>query len=79
MNDIMKIVKALDNSNFLLTEVTKTIRNETKEHKGGFLSMILSTLGASLLGKLLTKDLSGKLRAVNYESSRRNCKSRKRN
>ena len=34
--------------------VTKTIKNETKEQKGGFLSMLLGTLGASLLGNLLT-------------------------
>ena len=50
MNDIMKIVQALEDSN----GVTKTIKNETKEQKGGFLSMLLSTLGASLLGNLLT-------------------------
>ena len=54
MNDIMKIVQALENSNILLKGVTKTIKNETKEQKGGFLSMLLGTLGASLLGNLLT-------------------------
>ena len=54
MNDIMKIVKALENPNVLLKGVTKTIKNETKEQKGGFLSMLLGTLGASLLGHLLT-------------------------
>ena len=54
MNDIMKIVQALEDSNILLTRVTKTIKNETKEQKGGFLSMLLGTLGASLLGNLLT-------------------------
>ena len=54
MNDIMKIVKALEDSNILLKGVTKTIKNETKEQKGGFLSMLLGTLGASLLGNLLT-------------------------
>ena len=48
MNDIMKIVQALEDSNVLLKGVTKTIKNETKEQKGGFLSMLLSTLGASL-------------------------------
>ena len=53
MNDIMKIVQALEDSNILLKGVTKTIKNETKEQKGGFLSMLLGTLGASLLGKLL--------------------------
>ena len=54
MNDIMKIVQALEDSNILLKGVTKTIQNETKEQKGGFLSMLLGTLGASLLGNLLT-------------------------
>ena len=54
MNDIMKIVQALEDSNTLLKGVTKTVENETKEQKGGFLSMLLGTLGASLLGYLLT-------------------------
>ena len=53
MNDIMKIVQALEDSNILLKGVTKTIKNETKEQKGGFLSMLLCTLGASLLGNFL--------------------------
>ena len=53
MNDIMKIVQALEDSNILLKGVTKTIKNETKEQKGGFLSMLLGILGASLLGKQL--------------------------
>ena len=53
MNDIMKIVQALEDSDILLKGVTKTIKNETKEQKGGFLSMLLGTLGASLLGNLL--------------------------
>ena len=52
MNDIMKIVQALEDSNILLKRVTKTIENETKEQKGGLLSMLLGTLGASLLGNL---------------------------
>ena len=53
INDITKIVQALEDSNILLKEVTKTIEDETKEQKGGFLSMLLGTLGASLLGNLL--------------------------
>ena len=60
MNDIMKIVQALEDSNILLKGVTKTIKNETKEQKGGFLSMLLATLGTCFLGNLLTKRLSGK-------------------
>ena len=55
MNDIMKIVQALEDSNRLLKGVTKTIRNESKEQKGGFLGMLLGTSGASLLGNLLTE------------------------
>ena len=54
MNDIMKIIEALENSGILLKGVSKTIENETKEQRGGFLSMLLRTLGASLLGNLLT-------------------------
>ena len=54
MNDIMKIIEVLENSGILLKGVSKTIENETKEQKGGFLSMLLGTLGASLLGNLLT-------------------------
>ena len=54
MNDIIKIVQALEGSNILIKGVTKTIKNETKEQKEGFLSMLLGTLGASLLGNLLT-------------------------
>ena len=54
MNDIIKIIEALENSGILLKGVTKTIENETKEQKGGFLSMLLGTLGASSLGNLLS-------------------------
>ena len=54
MNDIMKIVQALEDSNILPKGVTKTIKNGTKEQKGIFLSRLLGTLGASLLGNLLT-------------------------
>ena len=54
MNDIMKIAQALEDSDILLKGVTRTIKNETKEQKGGFVSMLLGTIGASLLGNLLT-------------------------
>ena len=54
MNDIMKIVQALEDSNILLKGVTKTIKSEAKERKGGFFSMLLGTLGASLLGNFLS-------------------------
>ena len=54
MNDIIKIVQALEDTSFLLKGVTKTIETEKKEQKGGFLSMLLGTLGASSLVNLLT-------------------------
>ena len=50
----MKIAQALEDSNTLLKGVTKKIKHETKEQKGGFLSMLLNTLEASLLGNLLS-------------------------
>ena len=50
----MKIVQTLEDSNTLLKGVTKTIKNQAKEQKRGFLSMLLATLGASLLRDLLT-------------------------
>ena len=54
MNDIVRIIKALEISGILLKGVTKTTENETKEQRGGFLSMLLGTLGTSLLGNVLT-------------------------
>ena len=54
MNDIMKIIEALESSGILLKGVTTTIENETKEQRGGFFCMLLGTLGDSLLGNLLT-------------------------
>ena len=49
----MKIVQDLEDSDILLKGVTKTIKNETKEQKERFLSILLGTLGASLLGNIL--------------------------
>ena len=54
IGDIIKIVKYLEDSGLLLEGVTETVQNEIKEQKGGFLSMLLGTLGASLLGNILT-------------------------
>ena len=54
MNDIIKIVQALEDSYILLKGVTETVKAETKEQKEGFLSMLLGTLGASLLGNFFT-------------------------
>ena len=54
VNDIMKIVKFLEESGLLIEGVSETIKNEAKEQKGGFLGVLLGTLGARLLGNLLT-------------------------
>ena len=54
MEDIVKIIKSLEDFGLLLKRVTETVQNEVKEQKRGFLSMLLGTLGASLLGNLLT-------------------------
>ena len=55
MNDIMKIVQALEDSNILLKGITKTIKNETKEQKSRFLGMFLSTLGAKFVRKYFNR------------------------
>ena len=55
MNDMMKIVEAVEDSNILLKGATKAINNETKEEKRGFLGMLLVPLRASLLGNMLTR------------------------
>ena len=54
MEDIIKIVKSLEDSGLLLKGAAETVQNEVKEQKVGFLSMLVSTLGASLLGNVLT-------------------------
>ena len=53
IHDIIKIIKSLEDSGLLLKGVTKTVQNEVKEQKGGFLSELLGTVGATLLGDLL--------------------------
>ena len=74
MEDILKIIKSLEDSELLLKGVSETIKNEAKEQKGGFLSMLLGTLGASLLGYMLLG--KGNITAgegnarVGYESKR---------
>ena len=59
MDDILKIVKYLEDSGVLLKGVTETIQHEAKEQRGRLLSMLLGTLGAFLLGDVLSKGLSG--------------------
>ena len=77
MEDIIKIVKSLEDSDLLLKGVTETVQNEVTEQKQGFLTMLLGTLGATLLGNILTSqgvkttsqgrgiNRSGKSRGVN--------------
>ena len=60
MDDILKIFKSLKDSGVLLKGVSETIQHEAKEQRGGYLSMLLGTLGASLLGDVLSKGLSGR-------------------
>ena len=78
MNDILKIVKSLEDSGLLLKGVSETIQHEAKEQRGGFLSMLLGTLGASLLGNILSgkgviRAGEGTIRA-GYGSKRRSLK-----
>ena len=54
MNDIRKIVKSLEESGLLIKDLSESIKNEANKQKGGFLGMLLGTLGASLFGNLLT-------------------------
>ena len=83
MNDIMKIIQVLDDSNIFPKGGTKTIKNETKEQIGGFLKMSLGTLGANLSGNLLAG--KGILRAGSGNKNEKNLragsgnKKRKRN
>ena len=53
MEDILEIIKSFEDSGLLLKGVRETIKNEAKEQKGRFLSLLLGTLGASLLGNML--------------------------
>ena len=53
MEDMVKIVKSLEDSGLFLKGITETVQNEVKEQKGGFITLLLGTLGASLLGNNL--------------------------
>ena len=55
MDDLLKIIKSLEDSGILLDGIIETVKNEVKEQKGGFLSVLLCSLGASLFCDLLTK------------------------
>ena len=68
VNDIIKIAKSLEDSGLLWKGVTETVQNEVKEQKGGFLSMLLGSLGESLWGNILTGrgiNRAGKGRGIN--------------
>ena len=68
MEDIIKIVKSLQDSGLQLKGVTEIVQNEVKEQKGGFRSLLLGTLGASLLENILTgrgTNRAGKGRGIN--------------
>ena len=53
LNDLLEVIKSLEKNGILLDGITETVKNEVKEQKGGFLSMLLGTLGVSLLGNML--------------------------
>ena len=66
IEDLIKIVKSLEDSGLLLKGITEAVQNEVKKQKGGFLSMLLGTLGASLLGSLLAgKGINKKGKGIN--------------
>ena len=69
INNVMKFVQVLEDSNILLKRITKAIENKTKERNAGFLGMLLGASGASLLVNMLTE--KGILRAV-YGSKKNN-------
>ena len=54
IEDLIKIIKSLEDSGLLLKGVTESVQNDVKKQKGQFLSMLLGTLGASVLGNILT-------------------------
>ena len=54
MENLIKIVKSLEDFGLLLKGITESVQHEVQDQKGGFLSMLLGTLGARLLGNLLT-------------------------
>ena len=60
MGDILKKVKSIEDSGIILKGISETIQHEAKERRGGFLGMLLGTLGASLLDDVLSKGSSGK-------------------
>ena len=60
MEDILKIVKSLDDSDTLLKEVSETIKNESKEQKEGFISVLLGTLGVQFIRQYVSRQRSYK-------------------
>ena len=64
MEDVIKTVKSFGESGLLVKGICEIIQNEAKQQKGGFLCMLLVTLGVSLLGNLLTSQGRSTIRAV---------------
>ena len=60
IEDVIKIIKSLEDSGFLLKGVTETVQNEVKKQKVGFLSALLGTLSARLLVDLSIGNIRGK-------------------
>ena len=66
MENIIKIVKSLEDSGLLLKRVTDAVQNKVKEQKRGFFSMLLETFGATLLGNILSgRGINRKRRGIN--------------
>ena len=78
IEDIIKIVKSFKDSGLLLKEVTETIQNEVKEQKGGFLSMLLGTLGTSWLGNMLADKGGERIVGAGYGNNKKGKKNNKR-
>ena len=55
MDDIMRIIKSLEDMGLLIKGVGKTVKNKAKIQEGGLLKMLLGTLAASILENLLTE------------------------
>ena len=69
MDDVMKIVKSLEESGLLIKGVSKAIKIEAKKQEGGFLSMLLGALGAILLGKKYIKNIKTNIYGIQANDS----------
>ena len=55
MNDIIRIIKLLENLGELTDGVRETVKLDIEKQEGGFLTMLFWTLAASMLGNMLTE------------------------